>query len=113
MECAARGQFIDVIQTSGIVVIALALIVTAYRFMRAIDLAAEKIKTAIGRQQEIQTMIERMWKRVEMLETQAKERNAILPTSRLRAIIRDTADRLERLEQLTAGPGGGGGGGDA
>jgi hypothetical protein len=96
--CAGRGEFIDVMQTIGILVIAVSLILTALRFVWAIDIAAKKVTAAIGQQQEIQQMAERMWKRIETVESQVRERHQILPTSQIKATLSAIGARLDRLE---------------
>jgi hypothetical protein len=102
--CTARGEFIDVVQTFGILVIAISLILTALRFVWAIDLAAKKVTAAIGQQQEIQLMLERMWKRLETVESQVRERHQILPTSQIKATLSAIGARLDRLEATHEDP---------
>jgi hypothetical protein len=95
----SRGELIDIVQTAGIIVIAVMLIVTATRFMRAIDLAAQRVKEALTTQREIHGMTDRLWKRLEAVERNAQERNKILPTPVLAATLNDIQERLERLEE--------------
>jgi hypothetical protein len=93
-----REQFIDVIQTTGILVIAVALIVTAVRFIRAVDLGAQRVKEALTMQREIHATLDRVWKRVEALERVVWERNEILPNSQLATWLDEVKARLDRLE---------------
>jgi hypothetical protein len=97
-EMTSRGELIDIVQTAGIIVIAAMLIVTATRFIRAIDLAAQRVKEALTTQRENHGMTERLWKRLETVERTVQERHKILPTTILAATLHDLKERLDRLE---------------
>ena len=98
-DSMGRGQFIDAIQTAGIVVIAAMLIYVVVRLERAITTAAKEFKGAIGQQQAIEQAVTRVWARVESIEQRVEERNAILPTAKLGLTLEEIRSRLDRLEK--------------
>ena len=91
-------QFMDAIQTAGIIVIATVLIYVVARLERAITTAARDLKGAIGEQQTIGHAVNRVWARLESVEQRIEERNAILPTAKLELTLDEIRDRLNRLE---------------
>jgi hypothetical protein len=70
-----RGdEFIDIVQTTGIVVIALWLSYVAIRLERALTAAAQKIEGALGdvmkQQSQLQQNVRRVWERIDLIESQ-------------------------------------------
>jgi hypothetical protein len=93
-----HGEFMDAVQTAGIVVIASMLIYVVVRLERVITTAARDFKGAIGEQQAIGQAVNRTWARLESIEQRIEERNAILPTAKLGLTLDEIRDRLDRLE---------------
>ena len=93
-----HGEFMDAVQTAGIVVIASMLIYVVVRLERVITTAARDFKGAIGEQQAIGQAVNRAWARLESIEQRIEERNAILPTAKLGLTLDEIRDRLDRLE---------------
>lgn len=98
LDNMVRGQLIDAIQTTGIVIIAAMLVYVVVRLDRTLTGAADKIKEALTVQRGLMETIERVWARVESIEQRVEERNAILPTARLGTTLDEIRSRLERLE---------------
>jgi hypothetical protein len=92
-------QFMDAIQTAGIITIAAVLIYVVIRLERAITAAAKELKGAIGEQQALGQAINRVLARIEAVEHLVWERNEILPTTRLRQTLEEINSRLEQLEK--------------
>lgn len=97
-ESMSRGQFIDVVQTTGIAVIAAMLVYVVVRLDRTLTGAAERIKDALAVQRGLMETIERVWARVEQIEQKVDERNAILPTAKLGLTLDEIRSRIDRLE---------------
>ena len=99
-----RGsEFVDAIQTAGIITIAAVLIYVVVRLERVITTAARDFKGAIGEQQAIGQAVNRAWARIETVEHLIRERNEILPTARLGQTLEEIRSRLERLEENNNG----------
>jgi len=84
-------QFVDAIQTAGIVVIAAMLVYVVIRLDRTLTAAAREIKSALAGQSG-------MSKRIEMVERLIWERNEILPTTKLGLTLEEIRARLDKLE---------------
>ena len=93
------GQFVDVVQTVGICVLALMVVYVVVRLDRTLTAAARELKGAIGEQQETTRAISRIWARLEAVERLIWERNEILPTAKLGQTLEEIRSRLERLEE--------------
>ena len=65
------SQFMDAVQTAGILVIAAMLVYVVVRLDRTLTGVAEKLQTALGTQHALQEGVERVWKRVEQIEQQS------------------------------------------
>jgi hypothetical protein len=66
-----RGdEFIDIVQTTGIIVIALWLGYVVVRLERALTSAAEKIQRALGEQNQLGQNVRRVWERIDLIESQ-------------------------------------------
>ena len=98
-----HGEFMDAVQTAGIIVIAAMLIYVVVRLERAITATAKELKGAIGEQQAIGQAINRALARIETVEHLIWERNEILPTAKLGQTLEELRDRLERLEREDEG----------
>ena len=79
-------QFIDAVQTAGIVVIAAMVVYVVLRLERALTTASEKLKEALTTQRALQETIERVWRRVDLLEQNPK------------VMLDEIRRRLDRLE---------------
>jgi hypothetical protein len=90
------AQFIDAVETAGIVVIASMLVYVVVRLDRTLTAAAREIKGALAAQPGLTQAVDRTLKRLEMVEHQIRERNEILP--RLGPALDEIRDRLDRLE---------------
>jgi hypothetical protein len=90
-------QFIDFIQTAGIIVIAAILAYAMIRLERALNHAAKRLKAAISKQQVLDEAVTRIWQRVEAIESLVRERNEILPTSMLKSMM-EASRRLDQTE---------------
>ena len=95
---AKADQFMDAIQTAGIIVIAAVLIYVVVRLERVITTAARDFKGAIGEQQAIGQAVNRVWARLESIEQRIEECNAMLPTAKLGLTLEEIRSRLDRLE---------------
>jgi hypothetical protein len=61
-------QFIDIVQTLGILVIALVVVYVAVRLDRALTVAAKKLKGTLGDQRDLHINNERAWRKLAALE---------------------------------------------
>jgi hypothetical protein len=61
-------QFVDSIQTAGIVAIAVVLIYVVVRLDRALTLVAKRFKAIMGDQRDLHINNERSWRKLEALE---------------------------------------------
>lgn len=93
-----NGELIDAIQTTVLVVIAAALIYVVSRLERALTHAAKRVKTMIVKQQGLEEGIERVWKRVDLIETLQGAQKTFIPTAELRATLDEIRRRLDALE---------------
>jgi hypothetical protein len=87
-----RGEFIDAVQTAGIIVIAAMVVYVVVRLDRTLTTAARDVKSALTTQSG-------MSKRIEMLERLVWERNEILPTTKLGLTLDEIRGRLDELEK--------------
>ena len=85
-------QFIDAVQTAGIVVIALMVVYVVVRFERALTTAAEKVQGALGdvmkQQNQLQQNVRRLWERIDLIESRENKS----------AQLDEIRGRLDRLE---------------
>jgi hypothetical protein len=94
-----RGaEFIDAVQTTGIVIMAAMIVYVVVRLDRTLTGAAEKIQAALTAQRALQEGIERAWTRVEAVERMLWERNEILPAAKTKDVLKDIRGRLAQLE---------------
>jgi hypothetical protein len=93
------SQFIDIVQTTGIVVIAFMVVYVVLRLDRTLTAAAEKIQSALTAQSSLAQALERIGKRLEAIERLVRERNEILPTDKLRLTLEELRGRLDQLEK--------------
>jgi chromosome segregation ATPase len=61
-------MLIDILQTAVLAVIAASLIYAMVRLERALNTAAERVKTAFGQQRDLLANYERLWRKLEALE---------------------------------------------
>lgn len=91
-DSMSAGQFIDAVQTAGILVIASMMVYVVVRLDRTLTAAAEKLKGALGAQQALQASVERVWRRVELIEQTSTS------TAEPKAMLDEIRSRLDRLE---------------
>ena len=67
------GEFIDAVQTAGIVVIALMVVYVVVRLDRTLTVTAEKVQGALGdvmkQQNQLQQNLRRVWERIDLIES--------------------------------------------
>ena len=67
------GEFIDAVQTAGIIVIAAALVYVVVRLDRTLTAAAEKMQGAFGdimkTQSQLSQNVRRVWERIDLIES--------------------------------------------
>ena len=94
-----RGdEFIDIVQTLFMGVVAVVLIYFVWRLERAFDTAGDRLRRVIVHQQEIQEGFERIWKRVDEIETQQGTRQTVLPLGKLQEQLTQLSARIKALE---------------
>jgi hypothetical protein len=93
-----EDSVLDVIQTIGILANGLVLAYVVWRLERSFDTAADKLRRLIIHQQEIQDAIERIWKRVDEIETQQGTRQTVIPLGKLQDQLAQLAARIKALE---------------
>jgi hypothetical protein len=94
-----RGdEFIDIVQTLFMGVVAVVLIYFVWRLERAFDTAGDRLRRVIVHQQEIQEGFERIWKRVDEIETQQGTRQTVLPLGKLQEQLTQLSTRVKALE---------------
>jgi hypothetical protein len=98
------GQFIDAVQTACLAVIAVMVIYVVLRFDRALGIAVGKLKKALTTQRAMQEGIERVWSRVDTIESLQGTRKDFIPPAELMAMLNDMRSRLERLEAKNETP---------
>jgi hypothetical protein len=94
------GAFVDQVQTIGICLMAATLIYVVVRLDRALTQAAKKLKGVLGKQTALQEGIERVWTRVDLIESlQGTRKDFIHPTD-LMTMLHELRSRLEQLEKV-------------
>jgi hypothetical protein len=93
-----NGEFIDAIQTITLLAIAAVLIYLVIRLERVFTVAAKRLKTMIVKQQGLEEGIERVWKRVDLIESLQGTQKTFIPTIELRAMLDEIRRRLDALE---------------
>ena len=84
-------QFVDTIQTAGIVVITAMFIYVVIRLERALTAAAERIQRALGKQNQLQQNVRRLWERIDLIESSQRPHE-------LKSTLDEIRGRLNRLE---------------
>jgi phage shock protein A len=98
-----RGEFIDGVQTAGIFIIAALMIYVVVRLDRTVTAASKRLKTMIVKQQGLEEGIERVWKRVELLES-LQSQKTFVPTAESMAMLKEIRRRIDTLEANHEGP---------
>jgi hypothetical protein len=91
-------QFVDIVQTAGIVMIAAMLFYVVVRLDRALTVAAKKLKGALNNQNALQQGIERVWARIDLIESLQGTQKTFIPTAELKAMLDEIHRRLDQLE---------------
>jgi hypothetical protein len=99
-----NGELMDAVQTAGIIVMAALLVYVVVRLDRALTTAAKKLKTALGNQKALQEGIERVWARVDLIESVQGAQKTFIPTADLMAMLNEIRGRLDRLEAKNENP---------
>ena len=97
-------QFVDMVQTAGIAVIALMVVYVVIRLDRSLTQAAKKLKAALGNQKALQEGIERVWARVDLIESLQGAQKTFIPTAELKAMLDEIRGRLDQLEAKNENP---------
>jgi hypothetical protein len=92
-------QFVDIVQTSFMGVVAVVLIYVVWRLDKAFDKAGDRLRKVIVHQQEIQEGFERIWKRVDEIETQQGTRQTVLPLGKLQEQLTRHEAAIKALER--------------
>jgi hypothetical protein len=95
---ALDQPLLDVVQTIGIVLNGAVLVYVVWRLEQSFDNAADRLRKLIIHQQEIQESIERIWKRVDEIETQQGTRQTVMPLGKLQEQLAQLAARVKALE---------------
>jgi hypothetical protein len=95
-----RGdEFIDIVQTAGILVIAGALVYVVLRLDRTLTMAAEKLQGALSnvmkQQSQLQQNVRRLWERIDLIESLQGAQKA----AELKTMLDEIRGRLDRLEK--------------
>jgi peptidoglycan hydrolase CwlO-like protein len=93
-----NDQFVDIMQTGFMGIVAIVLIYVVWRLDKAFDKAAERLRKVITHQQEIQEGFERIWKRVDEIETQQGTRQTVMPLGKLQEQLTQMSARIKALE---------------
>ena len=96
---AMTTEVIDVIQTCFMGTVAIVLVYVVRRLDRAFDRSADKLRRLITHQQEVQESIERIWKRVDEIETQQGTRQSVLPLGKLQEQLTRHEAAIKALER--------------
>ena len=101
-----RGtELVDTIQTAGIITIALVVIYVVIRLEKALTIAAQKIRPAIGRQQEFEGTIERLHRQAtEVISRMEEAEKNFIPPRELRSTLNELSRRLDALEARHESP---------
>lgn len=92
-------ELVDTIQTAGIITMAFVLIYVVVRLEKALTAAAQKIRPAIGRQQEFEGTIERLHQQAtEVIERMQEAEKNFIPPRELRLVINELTRRIDALE---------------
>jgi len=94
-----RGdEFVDAVQTAGIVVIAAMLVYVVVRLDRTLTSAAEKIQRALGDQNQLLQNVRRVWERIDLIEAKNND-----PQQNDRAVLGEWVGRAwQHIEKLEA-----------
>jgi hypothetical protein len=92
-------QFVDIVQTCFMGIVAVVLIYVVWRLDKAFDKAADRLRRVIAHQQEIQEGFERIWKRVDEIETQQGTRQTVLPLGKLQEQLTRHEAAIKALER--------------
>lgn len=96
-----NGEFMDAVQTAGILVMTATLVYVVLRLDRALTTAAKKLKSALGNQKALQEGIERVWTRVDTIEALQGTRKDFMPPAELKALLDEIRGRLDQLEKVS------------
>jgi hypothetical protein len=93
-------EFIDIVQTVGIICNALVLLYVVIRLERAFNNASEKMRSALAHQKGTLDSINKVWTRINEIEARVgmKSNNSI-ETPELRATLATLSRRLDDLER--------------
>jgi hypothetical protein len=97
-DAMRNGEFVDVIQSIGIIAMAIVLAYVVVRLERALTVAAKRLKTMVVKQQGLEEGIERVWKRVDLIESLQGTQKTFIPTVELKAMLDEIRRRLDALE---------------
>jgi hypothetical protein len=98
-EGMSGTQFIDAVETAGIFTIASVLIYVVVRLERALTVAAEKIRPAIGRQQQFESALDRLHQQAnDVIDRMRETQQTFIPPRELRTTLNELSRRLDRLE---------------
>ena len=92
-------QFVDIMQTTFMGIVAAVLIYVVWRLERAFDNATDRLRKVIVHQQEIQEGFERIWKRVDEIETQQGTRQTVMPLGKLQEQLTRHEAAIKALER--------------
>jgi peptidoglycan hydrolase CwlO-like protein len=95
---ALDQPLLDAVQTFAIIANGGVLAYVVWRLERSFDNAAEKLRRLINAQHEIQDSIERIWKRVDDIETQQGTRQTVMPLGKLQERLASLEARIKALE---------------
>jgi peptidoglycan hydrolase CwlO-like protein len=98
MVFSGEPHWLDLVQTIALIVNSAALVYVIWQLSLSFSNAAEKLRRLINAQHEIQESIERIWKRVDEIETQQGTRQTVMPLGKLQERLASLEARIKALE---------------